>query len=219
MGQNYASFHIIAENSKEILKKLEQYFSNDPPVNDTGNLQENLSESIYDGSVYNKFNLFHYLQNLFENTPKLILINNKFISVYDEAFSLDNMETEGIKLSEYIKTPVIGTGNLDDDVFSILLFHKGKIITRYTTGEGLEEYEFKQCNMNLELFEKVTNLSVDKLDVLLKEDDIYDIEDGFSERYNIALDLTYDDLASFENKFKKIKETNSYSVFELLITS
>ncbi len=219
MGQNYASFHIIAENTKETLKQVEQYFSNDTTSNIKGNIRESLSESIYDESINNKFSLLHYLQDLFENTPKLRLINSKFISVYDESYSLENIETEGINLSKYLETPVIGTGNLDDDVFSILLFQKGKIITRYTIGEGLEENKFRQCNMDLDVFKKVTNLSVEKLDTLLKEEDIYDIEDGFSELYNIALDLTYDDLASFENKFKKLKETNSYSIFELLVTS
>ncbi|WP_313130799.1 hypothetical protein [Anaerocolumna sp.] len=220
MGQNYASFHIIAEDTKETQKQLEQYFSNNTTSNNISNIREGLTESIDDEYINNKFSLFSFLQDLFENTPKLILINNnKFISVYDESYSLENMETEGINLSKYLETPVIGTGNLDDDVFSILLFHKGKIITRYTMGEGLEKYEFKLCNMDLELFKNVTNLSVEKLDALLKEEDIYDIEDGFSELYNIALDLTYDDLASFENKFKKLKETNSYSIFELLVTS
>jgi len=219
MVQNYASFHIIAENTKETLKQVEQYFSNNTSSKDTSNIRESLSESIYDESANNKFSLLHYIKDLFENTPKLILINNKFISVYDESYSLENIETEGINLSKYLDTPVIGTGNLDDDVFSIILFHKGKIITRYTMGEGLKEYKFSHCNMDLEVFKNVTNLSVEKLDVLLKEEDIYDIEDGFSELYNIALDLTYDDLASFENKFKKLKETNSYSIFELLVTS
>jgi hypothetical protein len=219
MGQNYASFHIIAEDTKETLKKLEQYFSNKTSSSNKSNIREGLTESVYDEYINNKFSLFRYLQDLFENTPKLILINNnKFISVYDESYSLENIETEGINLSEYLETPVIGTGNLDDDVFSILLFHKGEIITRYTMGEGLEEYKFKQCNLDLELFKNVTDLSVEKLDTLLKEEDIYDIEDGFSELYNISLDLTYDDLASFEKKFKKLKETNSYSIFELLVT-
>lgn len=219
MGQNYASFHIIAENTEETLKQVEQYFSNNTSSNDRSNIRESLSESIYDESVNNKFSLLHYLKDLFENTPKLILINNRFISVYDESYSLENIEAEGISLSKYLETPVIGTGNLDDDVLSILLFQKGEIITRYTMGEGLQEYEFGQCNMDLEVFKNVTNLSVEKLDILLREEDIYDIEDGFSELYNIALDLTYDDLASFENKFKKLKETNSYSIFELLVTS
>lgn len=219
MGQNYASFHIIAENTEETLKQVEQYFSNNTSSNDRSNIRESLSESIYDESVNNKFSLLHYLKDLFENTPKLILINNRFISVYDESYSLENIEAEGISLSKYLETPVIGTGNLDDDVLSILLFQKGEIITRYTMGEGLQEYGFSQSNMDLEVFKNVTSLSVEELDILLREEDIYDIEDGFSELYNIALDLTYDDLASFENKFKKLKETNSYSIFELLVTS
>lgn len=217
MGQNYASFHIITENTKETLKQVEQYFSNNTSSNGKNLCLENLSE-IFDGSVNDKLNFLNYMLNLFEFSSKLILINNNFISIYDESFSLENIETEGINLSKYLEKPIIGTGNFDDDVFSIILFQKGEIITKYTMGEGLEEYEFKQSFMDLELFKKVTNLCVEKLDELLKEKDIYDIEDGFSELYNLALDLTYDDLASFENKYKKLKETNSYSIFELLVT-
>jgi len=217
MGQNYASFHIITENTKETLKQVEQYFSSNTSSNGKNICMENLSE-IFDGSANDKLNFLNYMLNLLEYSSKLILINNNFISIYDESFSLENIETEGINLSKYIEKPIIGTGNFDDDVFSIILFQKGEIITKYTMGEGLEEYEFKQSFMDLELFKKVTSLSIEKLDELLKEKDIYDIEDRFSELYNIALDLTYDDLDSFENKYKKLKETNSYSIFELLVT-
>lgn len=215
MRQNYASFHIISEDTKDTLKQVEQYFTNS---NDGNNRLDNLSEAVYDGSVNDKLNFLNYLMDLFAYTYKLILINNNFISLYDESYSLENIKTEGINLSNYLEKPIIGTGNFDDDVFSIILFQKGKIITQYTMGEGLEKYEFKQSFMNLELFKNVTKLSIEKLDSLLKEKDIYDIEDGFSELYNLALDLTYDDLASFENKYKKLKETNSYSIFELLFT-
>ena len=217
MGQNYASFHIITENTKETLKQVEQYFSNNTSSNGENKCLENLSE-IFDGSVNDKLNYLSYMLNLIEYSCKLILINNNFISIYDEAFTLKNIETEGINLSKYIEKPIIGTGNFDDEVLSIILFQKGEIITKYITGEGLEKYQLKQSFMDLESFKKVTNLSVEKLDELLKEKDIYDIEDGFSELYNLALDLIYDDLAPFENKYKKLKETNSYSVFELLVT-
>lgn len=219
MGQNYASFHIIAENTNEILKRVEQYINNNSSSKGKNTHMEKLAEPLYDGSVNDKLNIIYYMMDLFVNTSKLILINNNFLSIYDESYSLENIETEGISLSKYIDKPIIGTGNLDDDVLSIILFQNGKIITKYTTGEGLEEYDFKQSFMDLGLFKKVTNLSIDKLDSLLREEDIYDIEDGFSELYNIALDLTYDDLASFENKYKMLKETNAYSVFELLVTS
>lgn len=218
MELNYASFHIIAENTTDTITQVEQYFNNYANSNGKNNRLKDLSETFHDGSVNNKLNFLYYLMDLFTNTSKLILINNNFISIYDESYSLENIETEGINLSKYLKQPIIGTGNLDDDVFSIILFQNGKIITKFTMGEGLEQYEFKQYFIDLELFKKVTNLSIEKLDSLLNEKDIYDLEDGFSELYNIALDLTYDDLAPFENKYKKLKETNSYSIFELLIT-
>ncbi|HCL04139.1 MAG TPA: hypothetical protein DHW61_17310 [Lachnoclostridium phytofermentans] len=213
MGTKYASLHIKAGSSENIIEQLKKYY------NDNSNREVIISDRYPDyfkEILADKLIVVRDLLDSARKSSRIILIKDEFISIYDEAFSLETIEQEGINLSKYIDNPILATGNLDDDVFSVVLIKNGNIITKHTVGDGLDCYDIEPSHLDLNKFENIIKLRLDKEKVndLLIEDDVTIVEEGFCELLKIFLNLDCNDIKSNKEYFKKVSKSNNYTIYK-----
>lgn len=133
-----------------------------------------------------------------------------WISVFGQCFSWEDVATVAQGFSKSLQYPVLSIGYFDDDIVDIGLFQNNSLITQQVVAFDAEDYGLEHKEMEINSFKKVINLpiDIDKLAIVLKNEDVSEIIEGMQEILNIPLWMKYDwieDDSEFKTHFILVK--------------
>lgn len=119
---------------------------------------------------------------------------NGWVSVFDERFNWEEIGSSVQTISRLLTYPMLSVGYFDDEVLELGLFQNGQLITKHLAGVGVEEYELVPAEMDLAIFQKVVQGTVDEaqLSAALEYDDLEELVGEMEKALNIPLWMKYE---------------------------
>jgi len=208
MGRKYASYHIYRDHDRNDLEELSSIFAA------RSTIDENIVRATEAFSNPNARNMMERFLKIYQNSI-IIVLSEKFISIYDETLSFATINAEVKKISKKIPVPILYTSNFDDDVLLFGLVKTGVTLARKHIGQGLESYGVKPVKSTINRirdFEEFRYLPDNT--ILEMSNDIGDCEISIENEFGILLKLTQYDIDAQPENFKQMNNTMSLNVFQ-----
>ena len=141
MGKTYASLHIRTADRSGLIPLIKDFAVQNGMFN---NVQPKFTNIFSSPAMVEKFETFMKMSN-----PVIVTVfSDYFVSYYDETFSIANIEAYAKEISFKTDCAVMFTSRFDEDVFSMGVVQKNKLITRLNVGGAITEHGLVPASLN-----------------------------------------------------------------------
>lgn len=208
-----SGIHIFTDRKAKILNTIKASLRDAASATDDV-LKEGVSasEQIKEGAFSREHSLLRDAAGdaLYQDTA--IVLSDDYLSLIHEDKELCDIENTAAKYSELFEKPVFYTYIADDELIVFGACDRGKPVTRRIA--GFCEDELCEENINMDYLYFIFNSH--NLCDLNKEKDISDIIYAIEEDYGILAELSPLSLPFFDDKFKVLEKSSSFSVYSAI---
>ncbi|MCL2121076.1 MAG: hypothetical protein FWH28_02365 [Clostridiales bacterium] len=213
MGRKYASYHICSGNGSFDSKQVESIVQF---IQGKNNTLEQATMAFSNPLSREMMDRFIRMQG-----PSVIIVmSNRFISVYDDSLSFLNINSEVKRISKTIIEPILYVSNFDDDLLLMGAVKQGKTIAKRHIGENLDDYGIRKGKSSINSLQSQSEFSsLISDDALFKSsNDIFTCETSLEHEFGITLKLTLDEIEKPASPFRKIRSYSSLNVYQRIET-
>lgn len=206
MGVKYANYHIRTDEKANALTVLKEHLKANNDIN------PNAMRAIQAFANPEARRMFERFVKLHPNEVCIVL-TEKFISVYDETFSFQTINSTVKKISKKIDNSILYVSNYEDDILLMGIVKSGKTLARKHIGQGASIFDIKLLN-NISQIHSLKEFDYLRSDLKFElSDDINECEDSIEKELGITVKLTPEEMEE-TGQLKLIETDSSYKVYQ-----
>ncbi|MBR5527634.1 MAG: hypothetical protein IKV97_01430 [Clostridia bacterium] len=208
-----AGIHILTDRKAKILNALKSSLHDAERLSELSEIK-NAGEQISNDSFKKQFDeINESFGDAFSQNTAIVLYDDYISLVYEEA-DLDTILNQAMQYSEIFGRPVFFTATPDSDTVLFGAAKDGKLQTKLYFGEYLDEFGLDPERINMDLLSYIFNSRnlTDLNECVSASDVIYALE----EDYGIFAELSPLSMPLFDDKYKVLEKSTTFSVYSAL---
>lgn len=208
-----AGIHIFSERKAKILTSLKAALHDIEAQNEAETSlfsKQQITGDVFNSDLCEVEKLIG--DNLYQSIA--IVLYDDYISILFEDADYEETANRAVHYSETFEKPVFFTMLSDSDTVIFGAADRGKLVTKRAVGNELYEYDLEEESINMDYLSFIFNAK--NLTDLNGCKNASDIIFALEEDYGIYTDISPLSIPLFEDKYKLIEQSKTFSVYSTL---